>query len=140
MKVGSNNEYLELNELERNSEGASCAGDINLQINLKLQDFYGSCSGVWLELPAMEEFLKELETLDLSRKGEAKITSMSPEEFILIIRSSDNLGHMEIETQLHRHQYSGPKYWPIYLKGGFEIQPDMIKQLISCFKEFTSQK
>ena len=138
MKIGSKNEYLELKELERYPEGEPCAGDINLQVNLKLQDFYGSYSGVWLDAPSMGEFLKELETLEISRKGEAKITSMTPEEFILKIRSSDNSGHMEIEAQLHRHQYSGPKYWPIFLKGGFEVQPDTIKQLITCFKTFTS--
>ena len=138
MKIGSNDEFIELKELERNPESAPCAGDINLQVNLKLQDFYGSCSGVWLETPAMEEFLRELESLEISRKGEAKIASMSPEEFILKIHSSDTLGHMEIETQLHRNQYSGSKYWPIYLKGGFEVQSDTIKQLVLCFKEFTS--
>jgi hypothetical protein len=34
---------------------------------------------------------------------------------------------MEIEAQLHRYQYSnGSKYWPIYLLGGFEVQPETI--------------
>lgn len=125
MKIGSDNEFIELVELERNPKRTLCAGDIKLQVNLKLQDFNGTYSGVWLE--ALEE----------SRKGSARITSMSPEEFILEIRSSDNLGHLEIKTQLHRHQYSGPKYWPIYLRGGFEVQPDTIRQLMSCFKAFT---
>lgn len=58
----------------------------------------------------MEAFLKELETLELSSKGQAKITGMSPEEFMLEICSSDNLGRMELEVQLHTHQYSGSNY------------------------------
>ena len=137
MKIGSDNEFIELVELERNPKRTLCAGDIKLQVNLKLQDFNGTYSGVWLEASAMMEFHNELEALEESRKGSARITSMSPEEFILEIRSSDNLGHLEIKTQLHRHQYSGPKYWPIYLRGGFEVQPDTIRQLMSCFKAFT---
>jgi hypothetical protein len=41
-------------------------------------------------------------------------------------------------TGIHRYQYSdGPKYWPIYLRGGFEVQPETIRPVISCFKAFT---
>lgn len=137
MKIGNKSEYIELKELEKNPKGTPGAGDINLQVNIKLQDFQGSYSGVWVESTEMNRFLVELKALEKSRKGNAKISSMSPEEFILEIRSSDNLGHMEIETQLHRLQFSGPKYWPIILKGGFEAQPEAISELISCFKDFS---
>ncbi|WYD81882.1 MAG: hypothetical protein V8K32_05740 [Candidatus Electrothrix gigas] len=137
MRIGSEKEYLEIEELERNSGGTSCSGDVNVRVALSLQDFSGSYDGVWLELPEMQSFLSELDALDAERKGSAKISSISPEEFTLEIRSSDALGHMEIEAQLHRYQYSGPKYWPIILKGGFEVEPETIGQLISCFKELT---
>nr|WP_320012435.1 hypothetical protein [uncultured Desulfobulbus sp.] len=138
MKIGIDEEYVEIEELERNPDGTPCAGDVNVKVTLQLQDFSGSYSGVWLELPEMEKFIDELKALDKKRIGCAKISSMSPDEFLMEIRSSDSLGHMEIEIQLHRYQYSGPKYWPIYLRGGFEVQPDTIGQLISCFKKLTS--
>lgn len=138
MKIGNDNEYIKLEKLERIPAGIPCAGDINVSVSLNFQAFSGSYSGVWLEAPEVDEFLKQLEALYHGRKGSAKITSMSPEEFVLEIRSSDDLGFMKIEAQLHRYQYSnGPKYWPIYLRGGFEVQPETIKQVISCFKAFT---
>lgn len=138
MRIGSDNEYIELEQLERIPEGIPCAGDINLKVSLILQEFRGSYSGVWLETPQVHEFIKQLEALDNGRICSAKITSMSPEEFVIEIRSSDDLGYVEIEAQLHRYQYSdhGSKYWPIYLRGGFEVQQETIKQLISCFKAF----
>ncbi|WP_028111691.1 WapI family immunity protein [Ferrimonas kyonanensis] len=138
MKIGTKEEHIEIEELERNPEGSPCAGDVNVSVALALQAFSGSYDGVWLELPEMERFIAELKTLDKKRNGSAKISSMSPDEFSFEIRSSDSLGHMEIEVQLHRYQYSGPKYWPIYLKGGFETQPETIRQLISCFKALTN--
>lgn len=138
MKIGTKEEYVEIVELERNPEGTPCAGDVNITVALSLQAFSGSYDGIWLELPEMERFIAELEILDEKRSGNANISSMSPNEFTLEIRSSDSLGHMEIETQLHRHQYSGPKYWPVYLRGGFETQPETIRQLISCFKALTN--
>ena len=138
MKIGSEDEFIEIEELERNPESTPCARDVNVKVSLSLQAFSGSYGGVWLGRPEMERFISELEILDERRNGCATISSMSPEEFTLEIRSSDSLGHMEIETKLHRHQYSGPKYWPIYLKGGFETQPETIRQLISCFKALTT--
>lgn len=138
MKIGTDTEYIRLKEMERIPEGVPCAGDINLEVHLVLQDFRGAYSGIWLEVPVMEKFLQDLSVLEKSKRGKAIITSMSPEEFVLEIRSSDNLGHLEIEVQLHRYQYSGPKYWPIFLKGGFEAQPETVIKLISCFKNFTT--
>jgi len=138
MKIGTKEEFIEIEELEREPEGSPCAGDVNVSVALALQEFSGSYDGVWLALPEMERFVAELEILDEKRNGSAKISSMSPEEFVLEIRSSDTLGHMEIEAKLHRHQYSGPKYWPIHLKGGFETQPETIRLLISCFKALTN--
>ncbi|WP_339074620.1 WapI family immunity protein [Teredinibacter turnerae] len=138
MKIGSKEEYLELEELERNPVGTPCAGDVNIGVALTLQGFSGSYDGVWLEHDEIERFITELEILDNKGNGFAKISSMSPEEFTLEIRSSDSLGHMEIEVKLHRHQYSDPKYWPIYLSGGFEAHPEYIRQLILCFKELVN--
>jgi hypothetical protein len=103
------------------------AGDINLSVSRHFQESIGAYAGVWLEAPEADKFMKQLEALYSDRKGSAKIISMSPEAFVLEIRSSNDLDYMEIEAQLHRYQYSnGSKYWPIYLLGGFEVQPETI--------------
>jgi len=138
MKIGSEEEYIDIEELERNPEGSPCAGDVNVGITLSLQAFTGVYDGVWLEWPEIKRFIVELEKLDEKRSGKARVSSMSPEEFVFEIRSSDSLGHMEVEVQLHRYQYSGSTHWPIYLKGGFEAQPETIRQLISCFKKLAN--
>lgn len=136
MKIGTKEEYVEIEEQARDPEGTPYRG-VKVSVTLALQDFSGSYDEIWLELAEMERFITELETLDEKRNGSAKISSTSPEEFALEIRSSDSLGHMEIEAHLHRYQYSGPKYWPIYLKGGFETEPETIRRLISFFKALT---
>ncbi|MFB3240110.1 hypothetical protein Q7C15_15165 [Aeromonas salmonicida] len=138
MKIGSQKESLELDVMERNSKDFPCAGDIKLRVVLNLQEFSGSYNGIWLEFTDVERFIVDLKSLDGTRVGSAKISSMSPDEFMLEIRSSDSLGHIEIEVQLHRYQYSGVKSWPVYLKGGFVVESENIKRLISCFTEFTS--
>ena len=138
MKIGNDNEYIRLEKLERIPDGLPCAGDVNLSVSLTFQEFSGSYSGIWLEAPEVDKFIQQLEALYNDRKGSAKIISMSPEAFVLEIRSSDDSGYMEIEAQLHRYQYSGGSiYWPVYLRGGFEVQPEAISQIVSCFASFT---
>lgn len=138
MRIGSPSEYIELTELEKVPSGTPAGvGDVMLRVTVRLQSFNGSYDQVWVRLSEMQEFLQQLEALEKSRSGHAKLSSMSPDEFTLEIRSADALGHMEIETQLHRYQYSGPKYWPIYLRGGFEVEPHAIVELITFFEELT---
>ncbi|MGY1511439.1 WapI family immunity protein [Aeromonas hydrophila] len=138
MKVGTNSEYIELESLEKNQKGGPCVGDIRVRVVLNLQAFSGAHNGIWFEFTEMNRFISDLKSLDETRVGSAKISSMSPDEFMLEIRPSDSLGHIEMEVQLHRYQYSGVKNWPVYLKGGFFIESEDIKKLISCFTEFTS--
>ena len=138
MKIGTEEEFVELTELDRNPSGTPCAGDIKIDVSVKLQEFGGRYSEVWLEFSAMKCFLTQLEALKEYRQGSSKISSMSSEEFSFEIRSSDKLGHMEIEVSLQRYQYSGPKNWPTRIFGGFEIDPQAIEQLISCFRQFTN--
>jgi len=134
MKIGTDKEFVELIELERNPEGSPCAGDVKVDVSVKLKCFFGQYSEVWLEQPEIEIFLIKLQELNQSRSGNAIIASMSPDEFSLEIRVSDNLGHMEIETSLKRYQYSSEIQWPVNVSGGFQVEPEEIGQLISGMK------
>ncbi|RJG36508.1 hypothetical protein D1Z90_20355 [Motilimonas pumila] len=135
MIIGSTDEFIEIEELQRSQSNS----DIGVYVKLKLQDFCGSYSGVFIGEPEISLFCEQLKSLNLSRQGFAKINSLTPDEFKLEIRSVGSLGKMEIEAQIHRHQYSGDKYWPIYLNGGFEVEPNAIEQLLFYFNDFLGE-
>jgi hypothetical protein len=134
MKIGTEKEYIELLEIERTPSGIPCAGDVRIDVSIQLQEFSGHYSEVWLEFTEIEKFLIELHELNDSRNGNASIVSMSPDEFFLEIRASDNLGHMEIKTILQHYQYSGEKQRSVKVSGGFHVDPVAISQLISGIK------
>jgi hypothetical protein len=138
MKIGSEFEYIEMIELERGSSELPNAGDVKIDVSVKFQEFQGRYSSVWIELTELQNFHNQLNKLEKSRQGSASIKSMNPDEFIIEIRSSDKLGHMEIEISLKRYQYSGQTAWPIKLSGGFETDPQSIKELLSCINQFIS--
>lgn len=137
MKIGTKEEYIKIEELERNPENSPCAGDVNVSVTLGLQKFSGFHDGIWFEFSEIKKFITELEILNEKRNGCAKISSIDQKEFVLEIRSSDASGNMEINTQLHQYQYGEIKCWLNHLKGSFETPPEAIKQLISCFKTLT---
>ncbi|WP_316674903.1 hypothetical protein [uncultured Tolumonas sp.] len=137
MHIGSEHEYINIIEIDRNAAGSPCAGNIKAEITLKLHSFQGSYDEVWLEHSEIMRFLSEVKNLESSHRGSAKIASVSPDELLFEVRSFDNLGHMEIEVQLHCYQFDGTKYRPTFLKGEFEINPSNLHKIISIFEAFT---
>ncbi|WP_076588894.1 hypothetical protein, partial [Vibrio ostreicida] len=90
MIIGSTDEFIEIEELERSQPN----GDVGVYTKLKLQDFSGSYSGIFIGEPEIKLFCEQLARLNSSRQGLAKINSLTPEEFQLEIRSVGNLGKM----------------------------------------------
>lgn len=135
MRIGSDNEFIEISELARAPESTPNAGDVRVSVQIKLGEFGGRYDAVWLEEPILKCFISELESLENNRQGSASLESMSPNEFRLTIRSRDSLGHFVVEVFLLRYQYSGPTYWPTSVSGGFEVDPCALRLILDGFKE-----
>lgn len=73
MKLGNETEYLELVEEERMPKGTPTVADVRIKVTLKLQEFYGSYSNIWLEKPEIERFIEELKTVVEQRQGSVKL-------------------------------------------------------------------
>ena len=131
--IGRDEEHIKLEEMERVSHHLSMPDDVQVKVNLRLQDFHGSYSHVWLYKPDLERFVEELKLLVETRRTSAKLEAMSPEEFSLELRPCDSLGHYEASVRLGRYQYSGSTYWPTMISGGFEIGSDL-NHILADFK------
>ena len=134
MFIGREEEHLELEELERVPEHLPTPGDLRVRATLKLQQFSGSYSDVWLAQSDLVRFVEQLKSLVDTQQGAAKLEAMTPDEFSLEIRPAGSLGHIEASVRLSRHQYSGPTYWPTMLSGGFEIEPRQLESTLSSFE------
>lgn len=134
MRIGSELQHVDLAVLERSSVGAPNEGDVRVRVDIVLGRFGGSYDSVWLEAPKLNEFLVALIQLERNRSGKVLLRSASPDEFILKLRSRDNLGHIVVEAVLQRHQYSGPTYWPTTVSGGFELDPTELPVVVRQFQ------
>jgi len=131
MKIGSDTEFVNITLLERAPAGTPTEGDVRIAVQVRLKDFGGTYDTIWLERPSLEEFIGALRRLDAERQGISTLTSSSPDEFILTIRSLNRLGQLAAEVTLARYQYSGPTYWRTAVSGGFELDPSTLPSLVS---------
>ncbi|WP_438362218.1 WapI family immunity protein [Methyloversatilis discipulorum] len=133
MRIGSDNNYIEVAELERAPEDAPNAGDVRVSVQVVLGEFRGQYDSVWLEEPVLRDFISALCRVETERSGSAVLESCSPDEFIFELRARDTLGHFVVEVSLCRYQYSGPTYWATKVSGGFEIEPSSLRSILNGF-------
>jgi hypothetical protein len=107
MLVGDNDEFLEVLMVERTLQGLPGAGDLRLHVRVAFSTFRGEYDEVWVDAPAFQAFLLELQALEERRQGSAILASMSPNELLLQIHSTDRAGHMGVSGQLGRWCYAG---------------------------------
>lgn len=83
----------------------------------------------WIENWKVEEFIKELKALEVSRKGVAKLAS-EPEAFECTIGFLNDIGQMYIELKLNKRKYLDEYY---KLEIGFEIDAGLLNTIIYDF-------
>ena len=134
MRIGSDEEFIEITELERAPQHLPNAGDVRVCVHVKFKEFAGRYDSVWLEAPVLKDFIAALDSLEAQRNGSVVLESSSPNEFRLNIRSRDTQGHLVAEVCLSRYQYSGPTYWRTSVSGGFELDPSSLPSVLQAFK------
>ncbi len=120
MKIEGSNGWL---ELSRRQEGG-------FTVSASTGDFAGSNPEVWFHPDEFERFRVELEDLERSRKGEARLVTMSPGELDLVIRIVDSLGHVAVEGVVGRHVYAEHEYYKLECRFGFPIDPTTLPGLL----------
>jgi hypothetical protein len=134
MHIGSQTDFVEILELERAPQGSPSAGNVRISVQVTLGEFKGKYESVWLEEPCLGVFVRELATVETTRKACVTLKSASPDEFLLTIYSRDALGHFAGEVSLTRHRYIGETLWPATVSGSFEIDPTSLPSLLEAFR------
>lgn len=105
---------------------------VSVDLNTPLAS--GAHGEVWLELPAIEAFLRALEELDTKRMGSASLESMSPDDLRLVLCPLDSRGHLSITVSISGSRYSGSHPMKYSVESAFEIDPTCISKIVSEFK------
>lgn len=75
---------------------------LNLFVTVSDEGFCEARSYVWVTVPDYTDFVMALRQCEQTRRGRAVLSGMSPDEFELVIESSDSLGHFRLRYKLKR--------------------------------------
>ncbi len=123
---------IELTLLERLPDDLPTPGDVRLRVKVEAEGFAG-LSEVWIEKATLERFTRDLLALERTRDGEAVLKSVSPDAFVLRLRSVDRAGHIAVSGQLGRITY-GLKAYEQRLHYAFDLSSDMLGTWVEAFR------
>jgi len=103
--------YLELKVTEQNPPRTQRAGDTRFVVRVRMASpdiAFTAESWCWVEGSALAGFAQDLRRLEVSRQGSSGLlSSMSPDEFRMELRSTDHAGHMGVFGWVAHHCYGG---------------------------------
>ncbi len=141
MFIGTEEEHLELKEVERVTDDLPTRGDVRLEVSVRLRDFSGRTPSVWLDRAALERFVEELRELVETRKSAAKIEAMSPGEFSVELRPNGPVGHFEMAVVLGRGWYGAQQtHWITQVSGGLDVDPSELPVILRAFEAMIASR
>jgi hypothetical protein len=94
---------------------------------------------VWVDGYELKCFLDELEKLSSNLSGEASITSDSPGELLILIKSVDTSGHFAFQIELGKQTFIGPESFWVKLTDAFPLETAFLdvvcQEFISYFSD-----
>ena len=103
-------------------------------------DVSGGVGEVWFELPAVEQFISDLVTLDQSRSGAAALESISPGQFSLQIVALNRRGHLGVRFSFCGSRQSESTSFSHSLGAGFQIDPTILHQIAESLRSDIRQQ
>jgi hypothetical protein len=105
------------------------SGDVRLRVQVSSIGFKGDYDGVWIMASVIASFIDELMILERDRRGTATLTSMSPGDFSLQLRTVDSSGHTTASGFLGRC-YAYPRAVEARVGFDIEVEPDRLPHLL----------
>jgi hypothetical protein len=102
-------------------------------------DFKGVNPEVWFDYLKFEGFCWALRDLVRNRAGRARLSSMSPDEFDMLIEPIDSAGHMVLQCALSRQKFIGRGCRPQSVSLSFALDSEFLNQLFDDFEELRLQ-
>ena len=134
LKIEDGSDRLTLVLLERGVDQGE--GDTRLRVKAESVGFDGnafSCDvSVWIDRSAAQGFISALAALEEARRGSARLTSMSPDQFLLEVSVVDSVGHVVARGFARRH---APGHRGGQIDFNLSVYPDTLPYLLRGARE-----
>ncbi len=121
---------LEIDATIEKDDSLPSSGDACVQVSVRSSGFVGH-NDLWLHHSDLTEFARQLVELDRTLKGEAKLTSISPNELELIVRSVSSRGNLALSGSTgYWVQSENTRFWHA-VSFGFEFETGQLSEAIN---------
>ena len=127
MRIESGENYIELEVQLETDSALPSYGDALIGIVVSSNGYIGK-NQVWVAKQELDLFSVSIQELEKNRKGEATLSSMSPDELSLRVYAYDGVGHLAVEGKTG-HQVVGSVCFNHSVQFGFTIEPEQLVKL-----------
>ena len=121
LRFGTQNNFVEISAVIERDTSLQSHGDARLSIRVQSHGFSGR-NALWAQREVLRAFAGQIAELERSLAGEAKLSSISPGELELTIRSVSPRGHIAVMgSATHRRTGENGSYLHS-VSFGFEIE------------------
>ena len=121
--------FIEIGITPEEDEALPSYGDAYVTIAVKSNGFSGR-NDLWVTADDMKRFCKSLVQLEMSRKGEAVLESVSPGELVMKVYAADELGHMAVSGQTGYLIRGEKQEYQHSVEFGFDIDPSELQKAV----------
>lgn len=105
---------------------------IHVNITVQNEGFAG-VHHAWIEVDTINRFLSCMDEMEITRRGKARLCSMSPNDFILDFEAFDKSGHIKVEYSITRY-IGHPFVRELSLHGAFLIESSEFPNIVRAFR------
>jgi hypothetical protein len=134
MVIRDGSDWFEITLREMGPEGTPGEGDLSVDVAVSGPTFAGRNDTVWIGRDEWAAFLEHLSELERSRRGEARVVAMSPEEFRLAVFATDRAGHLAAEGWVGREYAARQGVLRDRVSFSLDIDPGSLPALIQQFE------
>jgi len=124
---GNQEDRIELAAAVERNDSLPSEGDARLSVEVRSSGF-GGRADLWVSRESLKAFASQLAGLDNTRRGQASLTSMSPDQFEMSVRAVTSIGHVAVEGKLSRRCRSENATFIHAVSFGFEIDPGQLSE------------
>jgi hypothetical protein len=125
IRFADHGNFFELDLSMQEHENLPSKGDAYITITLSSHGYAGQ-NDLWVSFESLCNFCRDIIKLEVTRKGEAILESLSPGELYLQIFSIDSLGHMGVRGNTGFRVFKGTDLFPHSVTFGFEFDPSQL--------------
>jgi hypothetical protein len=139
MRIGDLYSYVEIEFKEEEPENPSGLSATAYTVQAACNGFSGRIERVWFFRENLDGFLSELQQLEATRRGAARLTNLSSlseySPFDFEIYSTDEAGHLAVRVRLLKVNYIEDELHPAQLSFAITLDAGNLLAVIAEFKE-----